>query len=222
MAAPGDHNRAIALAAKAALAPLGFRRKGQSRVWLADQGYWLLVVEFQPSGWARGSYLNVAAHWLWTPPSPSEPHFHLGYNFGGRVAEFVDLADAAKLDSVTRLAARAARESARLRAILPSLDAAADAMIEAEAEQIAGGHPPSWGAYHAAIAAALTGKADVAVTMFGAVLAVPVPPAWGLHDSARVLLARVGDPASFRRAMEDAIAMRREAMGFAPIEAPFA
>jgi hypothetical protein len=32
------HNSIIARAAKAALAPLGFRRKGQSRIWLVNKG----------------------------------------------------------------------------------------------------------------------------------------------------------------------------------------
>jgi hypothetical protein len=56
---PGTHDRIIADAAKAALGPLGFKRKGRSRTWLADHGWWLTVVEFQPSAWSKGSYLNV-------------------------------------------------------------------------------------------------------------------------------------------------------------------
>ena len=35
----GPHDRIIADAAKAALGPLGFRRKGRSRVWLADHAW---------------------------------------------------------------------------------------------------------------------------------------------------------------------------------------
>src|SRR5689334_1392764 len=62
-----DHNAEIAAAAKAVLAPMGFRRKGRSRIWLDDHGWWVGVVEFQPSGWSRGSYLNVAASYLWKP-----------------------------------------------------------------------------------------------------------------------------------------------------------
>lgn len=61
---PGPHDKIIAEAAKAALRSLGFQRKGRSRTWLADHGWWLTIVEFQPSAWSKGSYLNVAAHWL--------------------------------------------------------------------------------------------------------------------------------------------------------------
>ncbi len=60
-----EHTRIIATAAKAVLQAHGFTRKGRSRVWFADRGFWLSVIEFQPSAWSRGSYLNVAVHWLW-------------------------------------------------------------------------------------------------------------------------------------------------------------
>ncbi len=84
MAQTNEHGRIIAAVAKSALAPLGFRRKGASRVWLADHGFWLDVVEFQPSGFSKGSYCNVAVHWLWGRCQPkiagyrvsaSAPHF---------------------------------------------------------------------------------------------------------------------------------------------------
>src|SRR6266513_2483077 len=49
-----------------ALGPLGFKRKGRSRIWLADRGWWLLVIEFQPSSSRRGAtYLNVGEQHLW-------------------------------------------------------------------------------------------------------------------------------------------------------------
>src|SRR4051812_24961685 len=65
MTQQNEHGRLIAAAAKAALSPLGCKRKGQSRFWYSDQHFWVVSIEFQPSGWAKGSYLNVGAHWLW-------------------------------------------------------------------------------------------------------------------------------------------------------------
>jgi hypothetical protein len=62
-----DHNAEIAAAAKAILAPLGCVRKGRSRIWLDDHGWWAGVIEFQPSGFSKGSYLNVAASYMWKP-----------------------------------------------------------------------------------------------------------------------------------------------------------
>ncbi len=55
----------IALAAKEGLAPLGLRRRGRSRLWIDDHGWWTINVEFQASGFAKGCYLNVGYQHLW-------------------------------------------------------------------------------------------------------------------------------------------------------------
>ena len=55
----------ISDAAKAVLAPLGLSRKGRSRTWIDDHGWWLVNVEFQPSSHAKGCYLNVGTQHLW-------------------------------------------------------------------------------------------------------------------------------------------------------------
>jgi hypothetical protein len=62
-----DHNKIIAAKAREVLAPIGMVRKGRSRTWLADRAWWLGIVEFQPSAWSRGTYLNVSLMWLWQP-----------------------------------------------------------------------------------------------------------------------------------------------------------
>lgn len=54
-----NHNRVINAEAWRLLKPFGLTRKGRSRVWLDDHGWWLIQVEFQPSSWSKGSYLNV-------------------------------------------------------------------------------------------------------------------------------------------------------------------
>jgi len=59
------HSRIIAAAARKELASLGFHQQGRSRLWLADRGSWLNVVEFTPSRWSKSVSLMNAAHWLW-------------------------------------------------------------------------------------------------------------------------------------------------------------
>lgn len=63
MQEPAD--RLIAAAAKREFAPLGLARKGRSRTWIDDHGWWLINVEFQPSSHAKGCYLNVGEQHLW-------------------------------------------------------------------------------------------------------------------------------------------------------------
>jgi hypothetical protein len=49
MSKQNEHGKLIAAAAKAALLPLGCRRKGQSRCWYSDERFWYIFIEFQPS-----------------------------------------------------------------------------------------------------------------------------------------------------------------------------
>jgi hypothetical protein len=55
----------ITAAGKRHFAPLGVTQKGRSRSWVDDHGWWLGIIEFQPSSYSKGSYLNVAVMWLW-------------------------------------------------------------------------------------------------------------------------------------------------------------
>lgn len=78
MEASQDHNKIIRHAAREVLEPLGLFRRGQSRMWIDDNGWFLILVEFQPSGFSKGSYLNVAINYLWG----SDPSFAgLSYNY---------------------------------------------------------------------------------------------------------------------------------------------
>lgn len=65
MSNPAD--KLIAAAAKFGLGSLGLVRKGRSRSWIDDHGWWLLNVEFQPSNHGAGCYVNVGAQHLWVP-----------------------------------------------------------------------------------------------------------------------------------------------------------
>ena len=59
------HNEIIRDLCREQLLSLEMFQKGRSRVFLDDNGYYLTVVEFQPSAWGKGSYLNVGLHFLW-------------------------------------------------------------------------------------------------------------------------------------------------------------
>ena len=64
------HNKIVSGITKEELSPLGLKRQGK-RLWYDDHGWFAIVVEFQPSSWDKGSYLNVGisfmfyenAHW---------------------------------------------------------------------------------------------------------------------------------------------------------------
>lgn len=79
----GNHNRIIGQAAGSVLKGMGLFRKGSSRLWIDDNGWFFIVVEFQHSKWAAGAYLNVAVHYLWSGND------FLSYDFGHRERELV-------------------------------------------------------------------------------------------------------------------------------------
>src|SRR5579872_1713019 len=78
MSKQNEHGKLIAAAAKAALLPLGCRRKGQSRCWYSDERFWYVLIEFQPSAWSRGTYINVGPIWFFLQPWGGEVTRRLG------------------------------------------------------------------------------------------------------------------------------------------------
>jgi hypothetical protein len=201
---PGTHDRIIANAAKEALGPLGFKRKGRSRTWFADSGWWLVVVEFQPSSWSKGSYLNVAAHWLWSETGS------LSFDFGGRIAEHVEYVTEDQFTlAIEQLSQRAALESRRLADLFDSLTNAAEVLLEAGKQR---NLHPGWSDYNAGVAAALIGQHDEARRMFKTILDSPAPPGSLLHLAAERMELLLSDQTSFRGQVLSLIKQQREAL----------
>jgi hypothetical protein len=122
------HSKLITAAAREILRPLGLVQKGRSRIWFDDRGWCLGVVEFQPSSWSRGSYLNVGVNFLWNPKSHIS--FDLGYRVqlpigphGKQYVEFVD--EQQFMPLAHTLAETAADEIVKYRSLLPTPRAAA-------------------------------------------------------------------------------------------------
>jgi hypothetical protein len=208
----------IADAAQATLRPLGFQRKGRSRLWFADHGWWLTVVEFQPSAWSRGSYLNVAAQWLWGETGT------FSFDFGGRVAGFVEYqSDEQFGPPVIRLAESAADEAQRLGQMFGSLDETANVLLnEARARPRQGPGHPGWMAYHAGVAAGLVGREQDAAEMFGRIVKDPALSGSMLHSAAERAANLAAKPFSLRKEVVLLIEYERNALRLPPLEAqPF-
>lgn len=204
---PGPHDKIIAETAKAVLSPLGFRRQGRSRLWLADQRWWLGVVEFQPSAWSKGCYLNVAAHWLWSESDD------ISLDHGGRIGSFEEYkSDAQFTKSVANLADQAGHEAHRFVEMFASTAETAKILLAAERVPTIrfGGH---WPAFNAGVAAGLNGQMDDANEMFAAVLSKPWPTDSVLHRSAEKMAKLLAEPARFRAECETTVAKRRDVLG---------
>ena len=81
----GQHNKIINVAARKILAPEGLFRVGSSRIWIDDNGYFVVPVEFRSEAYEKGSALNVGISFLWeTSQGVNET---LAYMFGSSVDE---------------------------------------------------------------------------------------------------------------------------------------
>lgn len=191
MAKQNEHGKLIAAAAKAALLPLGCSRKGQSRFWYSDQRFWAISIEFQPSAWSRGSYLNIGAMWLWYPRK------NWGFHVGTRVedADFISFESVEQFTPlIGRMAARAAQEVLALREQFKSIAAIHRYLVT---------HPLREGGpvYHAAVAAALAGDTPAARHLFDRLAQWPTENLeWRrtLQSNGAALAILLDDPPKFR------------------------
>jgi hypothetical protein len=208
-----DHSRLIRDAARTALSPLGFRQKGRSRVWFADRGFWLLIVEFQPSGFSKGSYLNIAAMWLWHPRNGwAFNHFQRASRFNAfeTIEQFKPKAE--------RLANLAAAEAMALDKKFESLAAIAHYLKEQASDERIGKNP--WVLYHAAIAAGLTGDPAFSQEYFGALIAQKPTVGWmrEMQAEAAALANLRIDSGEFYAAIRKKVAGTRTALKLQPLD----
>jgi len=200
-------------AARDVLGPIGLRQKGRSRLWIDDRDWWLVVVEFQPSSWSQGSYLNVAGMWLWTRAE----HFHFDTP-DSRMSEHVEFRDEAQFEpAARRLAELAAGRVRELRAQFSSPEAVAE---NQRSIHIGGG----WPAYHAGVAAGLTGDVARARAAFDVLASSvrPDSPDWhkDLCRLAAELRERCAERAAFRAWASDVVAESRRLLNLDALASP--
>jgi hypothetical protein len=186
-----DVNCLIANAAKSVLRPLGCRQKGKSRTWLDCQPLWVGVVEFQPSSWAKGSYLNVGACWLWYDKD------YLSFDEGYRVEAFKSFENDEQFsEAAESLAMHARDEVLSLRTRFSSPEQIAEHLKSKDFSNI-------WHNYHAAVAAALTNDLLHANKRFVAVSESDVTYPWAmeLKERASTLHAISSDSIQFSDAI---------------------
>jgi hypothetical protein len=156
MAATPIHSKLITAAARDVLRPMGMLQKGQSRFWTDDHQWWVCGVEFQPSSWSRGSYLNVFAMWLWQVKD------YWSFDEGSRVEGFVGFQNEDQFAAeAKRLAQRAAEQVQRYRGLFPNVRAVSKYYLEKTPDA-----PNSWQTFHSGMACALAGRVADAERFF--------------------------------------------------------
>ena len=203
-----QHGDLIATAAKARLSPLGLVRKGRSRLWLKDNVWWLSVVEFQPSAWSKGTYLNVAATWLWHEKD------YLAFDECERVEGFAEYTDPETFAvAADRYALRAAVEVQNALVRFATVGAAA-----AHLRSTAVGDP--WRHYHAMMASLATGGLQPAAEQLRSLLCVEhnVPWCIELKEKASSLMRKAVTVEKAREVVLKEIALARARLKLATLD----
>lgn len=207
MARQEPHSRLITEAAREVLRPIGLSQKGRSRTWLDDHGWWVAVVEFQPSRWERGSYLNVGVTWLW---HPFEHDPHLSFDAGSRVEGLVAYESEEQFAAeARRLAERAAEQVRALRAQFPDVGAAAR-YLSGQARFRQG-----WPRYNAGVALGLAGAHEESARVLGRVVKSGHGAGWwgyAQQEATRLRELVATDPAAFEARVRERIAANRAAL----------
>lgn len=204
-----NHNTLIAQAARTALRPIGCIQKGRSRIWLDDHHWWVTVVEFQPSGWSKGTYLNVGACWLWSTKD------FLSFDDGHRIGSFTSGENLDGFESaVEGVAARAKQEVLHFRQRFAALPAVAEHLNSKETR-------PSdvRSHYHAGVSAGLVGRQAESERRLRAVLAAEERDVeWvnNLKTECDRLLHLVNDAPAFRNHISSVVAASRAALKLKP------
>lgn len=193
------HGDLIATAAKIHLQPIGMKRKGKSRLWLKDNGWWLALVEFQPSAWSKGTYLNVAATWLWHAKD------HLSFDEFNRVEGFAEFTEPQSFAiAADNYASRAATEVQALCRQFSALSSAARHL-----RTKAHGNP--WHHYHAMMASLANGELGLARAEHDALSRIEhdVPWCTELKAKATLILVQARDQVTARTLVSREVATAR-------------
>lgn len=165
------HTKIINTVAKQVLKPIGVKQKGQSRIWLDDNGWWITIIEFQPSRWSKGTYLNVGVNFQWYPKE------HLSFDIGYREAGFVEYESDEQFEPKAHEFAEIAKAKVlEIREHLSSPKLLKEYVISALQDP----RPRLWGEFHQGMSCVLTKDSDEAISYFNQVLSNPHDTEWAI------------------------------------------
>jgi len=168
----------------------------------------MVVVEFQPSGWSRGSYLNVGCMWLWSIKQ------HISFDVGYRVNGFFAYESEEQFGpAADKLAAGALEKVVEYRRIFRSIHDVSNYYFENAPQSF-------WPCFNAAIAHSLAGRAEASAQVIAACLdGTGDDPLWlkDARSDARSLAASVGDVYRMRDIISDRVMETRAQQHLPPI-----
>lgn len=206
-----DHAKLICEVAKEYLAPLGFVQKGKSRLWFHDQGWYLILVEFQPSSWNKGSYVNVGINLLWTERD------NFAFNEGKRIGKFLKFETEAHFSHMMQNTMRQlTREIRKYHNLKRSTDKIANLFGKSQPENI-------WNLYHTGVAYGISDNSKKAAIFLNKLIEQPNQIAWQkqVEQQTVKLLKLLPDSDEFQQAVIKIILNTRFKLGLPDWNDPF-
>jgi len=176
----------------------------------------MLLVEFQPSGFGKGSYLNIAASWFWHPDGDWQ------FNYMKRASGLVPFVITEQFQpEAERLAKLAGVEAAKLDKKFASLEDIANYLKEQTKDPRLSQNP--WTLYHAAIVAALTGDREFSLKCFSDLTNQKAQTDWHkkMLGEAAILAELVSEREKFRAAICARVANTRARLKLPPLSDRF-
>jgi hypothetical protein len=168
----------------------------------------MAVVEFQPSAWSQGSYLNVGCMWLWNRKQ------HISFDVGYRVNGFFSFENEEQFGPVAdSLAAGALEKVGEYRRLFRSIHDVSNYYFENAPKGF-------WPCFNAAIAHSLAGQAEASTRVLATCLGgTDDDPLWlkEARSGARSLVASVGDVQRMRDIISDRVMKTRAQQDLPPI-----
>jgi hypothetical protein len=143
-----DHNRIIRKIARVTLKPYGIKRRGQSRLFIDDNGWFIIIIEFQPNKFYKGTFLNIGINFNWYLQN------HLSFDMGYRESEFIKFVEEKEfIESVDKLCKRVIEKVLRYKNDLKTMENSEKTISEHSFTS-----DELWGNYHRGVASGLTGN----------------------------------------------------------------
>jgi hypothetical protein len=132
---------------------VGLKQKGQSRMWYFPGDYYLILVEFQPSSWDTGTYLNVGLDFNWYPKD------YFSFEFGHRVSDFKKLANENQFETeVRQLCDLAIKKVTQYKDIFTDRQSLGDKLLKLHSDKT-----NDWEKFHIGMAYGLAGNVKKAI-----------------------------------------------------------
>jgi hypothetical protein len=143
-----EYNKIIKTIATKLLKPYGIKKKGQSRLFIDDNGWFLIIIEFKPHKYKRGTFLNIGINFNW--------YFndYFSFDIGNREKDFIEYNNTEKFtEEINRLCEYSIEIIIGYRTKLKNINTSEKIILENNYTS-----DSLWGNYHRGIISGLNGK----------------------------------------------------------------